>query len=105
MTRITMRLWRQNRVPRLEAGVLTLRAREAPSGPATSGHVGDAQARGWIRDAAGADALSKLARYETHLDRGLHRDLHELQRLQARRRGETVAPPALLEVDVSTEDR
>ena len=35
-----------------------------------------------VRDASQADTLSKLSRYETRLDRGLIRDLRELQRLQ-----------------------
>ena len=37
------------------------------------------------RDAAGPDALSTLCRYETTLERGLIRILHEFERLQAGR--------------------
>lgn len=37
--------------------------------------------RAFIRDASGADALSKLSRYEARLDRALLRDLGELRRL------------------------
>ena len=40
----------------------------------------------------------KLCRYEAHLERGLYKALHELQRLQAARGGEYVAPPAALDV-------
>ena len=61
----------------------------------------DPVAVGLIRDAAGADALSKLARYETNLERGLYRALHELQRLQAARAGQPVAPPVAVDVEVS----
>ena len=39
--------------------------------------------RTFIRDAEGANAFSKLSRYETAIERGLYRALHELQRLQA----------------------
>ena len=42
--------------------------------------------------------LEKVARYETHLSRGLYKALHELEALQARRTG-GAAPLARLEVD------
>jgi hypothetical protein len=58
--------------------------------------------RTFIRDAEGANAFSKLSRYETAIERSLYRALHELQRLQAARRaGGGVAPPAVVDVDVS----
>ena len=37
------------------------------------------------QDASGSDVLSRLARYETTLERGLYRALRELERLQADR--------------------
>ena len=52
-----------------------------------------------IRDAS--NALTKLSRYETALERGLYRALHELQRLQATRAGHAVSAPAVLDVNVS----
>jgi len=33
------------------------------------------------RDSGGKDALSKLSRYETSMERSLYKTLHELQRL------------------------
>jgi hypothetical protein len=55
----------------------------------------------FIRDANGANAFSKLSRYETTIERGLYKALHELQRLQAARRAEANAlPPIALDVDV-----
>ncbi len=45
--------------------------------------------------------LDRLARYETTAERSLHRNLHELERLQARRAGITVAPPIAVDVDVT----
>jgi hypothetical protein len=44
--------------------------------------------------------LDKVVRYEAHLTRQFHRDLHELQRLQAMRNGLPVAVPAAIDVDV-----
>jgi hypothetical protein len=58
--------------------------------------------RTFIRDADGANAFSKLSRYETAIERSLFRALHELQRLQvARRAGGGAPPPAAIDVDVS----
>ena len=56
----------------------------------------------FIQDANGANAFSKLSRYETTIERGLYKALHELQRLQAARRAEAnVVPPLGVDVDVS----
>ena len=58
--------------------------------------------RTFIRDADGANAFSKLSRYETAIERSLYKALHELQRLQAARRaGGSAPPPAVIDVDVS----
>ncbi len=46
--------------------------------------------------------LEKVMRYESHLSRLFHRDLHELQRLQAMRLGQAVAPPVAIDVDVAS---
>ena len=56
----------------------------------------------FIRDANGANAFSKLSRYETAIERSLYKALHELQRLQAARRADGNAPPPVtIDVDVS----
>ena len=47
-----------------------------------------------------ADWLSLFSQYETRLDRMLHRALHELQRLQARRAGDHMPPPLVVDVDL-----
>jgi hypothetical protein len=49
--------------------------------------------------------LEKVQRYEAHLSRQFHRDLHELQRLQAARLGHPVPAPIAIDVDVSTESK
>ena len=55
--------------------------------------------RTFIRDADGANAFSKLSRYETAIERSLYKALHELQRLQAARlAGGSVPPPAAMRV-------
>jgi hypothetical protein len=68
------------------------------------GFMGDEHGLGgaFIQDANGANAFSKLSRYETTIERGLYKALHELQRLQAARHAEAnVVPPLTVDVDVS----
>ena len=58
--------------------------------------------RTFIRDADDANAFSKLSRYETTIERSLYKALHELQRVQAARRGVgALPPPAAIDVDLS----
>jgi hypothetical protein len=47
--------------------------------------------------------LGKVMRYEAHLARLFHRDLHEFERLQARRLGQSVATPMVMDIDVTTD--
>jgi hypothetical protein len=54
----------------------------------------------FIRDASGPEALSKLSRYESTIERRFYKALHELQRLQAARAGQPIPPPAVVEVEV-----
>ena len=82
---------------RVEAGVFI---------QASYGDVVDSNAStlglSFIRDGNGANAFSKLSRYEAGIERGLYKALHELQRLQAARRADGDAtPPVAIDVDVS----
>ena len=52
-------------------------------------------------DMAKYNTYGKLCRYEAHIERGLYKALHELQRLQAARCGQPVSAPLALDVDVS----
>jgi len=45
--------------------------------------------------------LGQVMRYEAHLARLFHRDLHELQRLQAARNGQPVAAPIVMDIDMA----
>jgi hypothetical protein len=44
------------------------------------------------------DKLQLLSRYEVTLERSMYKALHELQRLQAERRGVSVPPPAVVDM-------
>ena len=47
------------------------------------------------------DAVDKILRYETAIERQLYRAINELERLQRRRRGDIVPPP--IHVEISTD--
>ncbi len=57
--------------------------------------------RAFARDGNAGDTFTRLSRYEAHLERALYRALHELERRQAARCGQVVAPPNVLDVMVS----
>jgi hypothetical protein len=95
--RITSLLWRLRRLARVEAGVFLQES---------YGDVRDSDAStlglAFIRDGNGANAFSKLSRYETTMERGLYKALHELQRLQANRVAAGSIPlPLAVDVDIS----
>jgi hypothetical protein len=93
--RIVAATWRLRRVLAVEAGIYKKQR---------VGFLGEELGLGgaFIQDANGANAFSKLSRYETTIERGLYKALHELQRLQAARRAEAnVVPPLAVDVDVS----
>ena len=100
--RVTVSVWRLRRDVRMEASLIAQRTSEATVELAESQRSGDPLAAALIRDATGADTLSKLSRYETRHERGLYRALHELERRQAARQGRDVAPAAVVDVNIST---
>jgi hypothetical protein len=80
--RIVTAAWRLRRLMRVEVGLFE-RDRYSPFDQE------DCElSLAFIRDANNANAFSKLSRYETTIERGLYRALHELQRLQAARAGQ-----------------
>lgn len=50
-----------------------------------------------------AEGIVRLGRHEAHLERCLYRALHELERRQAARKGQSVPAPAAVDVVVSWE--
>ena len=98
--RVVSATWRLRRVLSVEAEVFE----ERRSGPRDElrDPLFVAKGRGigvaWLR---AAPILEGLTRYEAHAERSLFRNLHELQRVQAERAGLPVAPPAVVELDVT----
>jgi hypothetical protein len=86
--------WRLRRVCRVETEVLAEQSFPEKNRAPTLG-------RAYLNDCRGLNALSKLARDESRIERSLYRAYHELQRLQAARAGHYVPPPAVADVDVN----
>jgi len=51
-----------------------------------------------IQEAYNTAILSSISRYESNLERTLYRALHELQRLQGMRQGQTVVAPIAVDI-------
>jgi hypothetical protein len=94
--RIIAAYWRLRRLGRVEAGIFACELK-------TLGRDLDNLTLGlsFIRDGNSANAFSKLSRYETAIERQLYKALHELERRQAARLGESVPAPVAVDVDVS----
>jgi hypothetical protein len=56
-----------------------------------------------VKNTLDNDAIEKVLRYETTVERSLFRTMHELERLQAKRRGEKTSLPNVLDVNISGE--
>lgn len=98
--RIVSCAWRLRRALSVEVGIIQRELSEDSEGKSEAEQL----ALAFVRAAYSADALTKLSRYETTLERGLFRALHELQRLQAARAGSHVVPPMAVDVEVSSHD-
>jgi hypothetical protein len=61
-------------------------------------------ALGFSESTSKDDRLSKLARYETSLDRALYRCIHELQRWQAIRMDQPASAPPTVDLNVTIEN-
>jgi hypothetical protein len=100
---IVATFWRLRRMHRVEAGVFNHQLANNAARAFVPGHnqtivLGES----FMRDSNGANAFSKVSRYEIPIERSLYRALHELQRVQAARRAEgEVSPPGAVDVDVS----
>ena len=107
--RIVSAVWRLRRAQKIEAGVLEHKRKDFINDiekysfmdPVDDENGPEALGLAWIRSIVNTDVLSPLSRYETALERGLYRALHELERLQTRRAGGVVPPPVALDVSVS----
>lgn len=117
VTRIIGQLWRLERIGKLEAAVLVWKrtqllaktyfdelrgpfAGQDPREEAKKAGFGDLALLGEAY-ISGENSLAKLSRYESSLLRNLVRVMHELERLQASRKGEHVPLPVAVDINVT----
>ncbi len=93
--RITANVWRLRRVMQIERQMMEDDREDS------FGDIKKSLGAALSYDFANHDTYGKLIRYETSIERGIYKALHELQRLQATRNGENVPPPAAVDVDIS----
>jgi hypothetical protein len=99
--RITANMWRLKRLLKVEAATME-RQRQFQLRQELNFEVHQDQIeRKAIQDMIANDHIEKLLRYETSIERGVYKALHELQRLQAIRMGERLPAPLVVDVDVS----
>ena len=54
--------------------------------------------RKYIKNTLGNETVENILRYETTIERGIFKALHELERMQAKRNGKEVALPSVLDI-------
>ena len=116
--RIVASSWRLGRAEQIEQAMLAgdvARYDGSMSQALDNAHAGRARgpaaddrllSLGWaVADAFDrSDRYGKLSRYEAHIERGLYRALHELQRLQAARLGLASPLPPAVDADPTKRD-
>ena len=96
--RITANVWRLRRVMQMEKEMME-NSQKSIFGDNTQ-KLGQTLTH---YDIAHNDIYGKLIRYESSIERGIYKALHELERIQAKRNGENVPLPIALDVDISGE--
>jgi hypothetical protein len=99
--RIVANLWRLKRCMQVENGIIEYNRNDMRVDLISS--EGQRE-RGIIADMLDSVQIDRILRYETAIERGIFRALHELQRIQAQRRGEVVNSPVAVDIEVSQKD-
>ena len=94
--RVVANGWRLKRMMQVEREMLEGDIRNTFLNPTVGGAVSF--------DLANSDTYSKFARYESGIERGFYKALHELQRVQSVRRGEGQSLPTAVDVDISADE-
>ncbi len=96
--RITANVWRLRRIMQIEREMMA----DDMGDMGFSLSNGEKTLGGALSyDFANHDTYGKLIRYETSIERGIYKALHELQRIQSARMGEKPPAPIAIDVDVS----
>lgn len=96
--RITANVWRLKRVMQMEREMM-----EDSQKSDFGNHLRKLGQTLTHYDIAHNDIYGKLIRYESSIERGIYKALHELQRLQATNSGEKIPAPVAIDIDISKE--
>ncbi len=100
---IAIDAWRLRRLRNIESGFFDMRLHDLAG--TLEANYGDAPTHLRLALVVERDSptgtLLTLSRYEVRLERSYFRALHELQRIQARRSGQDVPPPAAADLDIT----
>lgn len=99
--RIISNTWRLRRVLNIERNVLSLNKAVPFKLDLMSGGDKNYKEIKEVNDMMDNVLIERLLRYETTLERGLFKALHELQRLIAQRNGEIVTIPVAVDLEVT----
>ncbi|HNV97471.1 MAG TPA: hypothetical protein PKL13_04190, partial [bacterium] len=97
--RIISNIWRLGRVLKIESAAMML---EKNSKEIIFEDVDIKIKR--TRDMLNSDLLDRVLRYETSIERGIYKSLHELQRIQAIRAGKQVSMPIAIDIDLNKKE-
>lgn len=100
--RIIAGFWRLKRGLKIETSLMSLQSYD--NSIEISFYGENSKETKKIADMINNDLLDRLLRYENNIERGIFKALHELQRLQAIRRGEQVLAPLAVEIGVRDAD-
>jgi hypothetical protein len=99
--KITADTWRLKRAIRIEKEMIEEgRENEDFMGNTVKKSLGEE----FRSDFADYDRYGKFTRYLVSIERAVYRALHELERLQAKRNGQTIPPPVMVDVDVNNKE-
>lgn len=101
--RIISSLWRLRRALKVEKEMMYEDCHPMFSMPSVNGENGMNLGEALGYDFTNYDTYGKFIRYEASIERGFYRALHELQRLQAMRSGQSVPTPIAVDVDYNKE--
>ncbi len=96
--KMILSFWRNRRIAKIETDIYR---NFHPSNPEKYGNMDGVLGRSFTIDSLGQDNFSRLARYESNLDRAFYRAFEELQLLQktrigfARQKPQTPEPPSI----------
>ena len=97
--RIIANVWRLKRAMQVETGIFNVGLDSPSMNNDTKNAVGNA-----FSSEVRYDTFGKFIRYESFIERGIYKALHELQRLQAARNGEHISPPLIFDLNMSKDE-